>query len=148
MTTTTSHRTNETGTGTATTRMITDPGAAERGRALLAALHGGHAGEALVEEVRAICPDFASMTVEWALGGIMARPGLDLVTRTLVLIASLVTTGHAAPQLRAQIEAALAIGARREQIVETILQLTFYAGGPAVRNALVMAGEIFAATAV
>ena len=85
------------------------------------------------------------MTIEGALGGIMARPGLDLVTRTLVLIASLVTIGHAVPQLRAQIEAALKIGATPEQIVETILQLTFYAGGPAVRNALVLAKDVFAA---
>ena len=42
------------------------------------------------------------MTIGWALGGgVMARPGLDLLTRELLLIASCVTLGHAEPQLRA-----------------------------------------------
>jgi 4-carboxymuconolactone decarboxylase len=105
----------------------------QRGLRLLEKLHGGHAGEAMVAEMRHICPDFADMTVDWALGGVMARPGLDLVTRELVLVASCVTMGHAMPQLRAHAQAALAAGATRQQVVETVLQLIFYAGGPAVR---------------
>ena len=109
----------------------------ERGVRLLERLHGGHAGGAMVAEMAQICPAFADMTIEWALGGVMGRPGLDLPTRQLVLIASCVTLGTAEPQLRAHTEAALSIGVTREQIVETILQLTFYAGGPAVRNSLV-----------
>ncbi len=107
-----------------------------RGTALLEKLHGGHAGEAMVAEMAAICPAFAEMTIDWALGGVMARPALDLASRHLVLIASCVTLGYAMPQLRAHAEAALGIGVTKQQIVETILQLTFYAGGPAVRNAL------------
>lgn len=116
-----------------------------RGLELLEQLHGGHAGEAMVAEMRDVCPFFAEMTVDWAFGGVMARPGLDLVTRQLVLIASCVTLGHAEPQLRAHVEAALAAGATREQITEAILQLTFYAGGPAVRNALVGIRDLLAA---
>src|SRR4051812_5522090 len=106
----------------------------QQGLALLGHLHGRHAGEAIVSEMRDICPFFAEMTIDWALGGIMARPGLDLLTRQLVLVAACVTLGHAEPQLRAHVEAALNAGATKEQITETILQLTFYAGGPAVRN--------------
>ena len=116
----------------------------ETGLALLQRLHGGHAGEAMVAEMAEICPAFADMTIDWALGGIMGRPGLDLVSRQLVLIASCVTLGHAMPQLRAHTEAALNVGATREQIVETILQLTFYAGGPAVRNAFVAIKDLLA----
>ena len=116
----------------------------ERGLALLEKLHGGHAGEAMVAEVAQVCPDFADMSIEWAFGGVMARPGLDLVTRQLVLVASCVTLGHALPQLRAHAEAALEAGATRIQIVETILQLIFYAGGPAVRNALVSLKDVLA----
>ena len=99
----------------------------------------------MVAEMRDICPDFADMTIEWAIGSIMSRPGLDLATRELVLIASCVTMGHAMPQLRAHAEAALQVGASKEQIVETVLQLVFYAGGPAVRNALVLLDEVFKA---
>lgn len=116
-----------------------------RGLELLEQLHGGHAGAAMVEEMRNVCPVFADMTIDWAIGSIMDRPGLDLLTRELVLIASCVTMGHAMPQLRAHAEAALKVGATREQIVETVLQLTFYAGGPAVRNSLVQLEEVFAA---
>ncbi len=108
----------------------------ERGAALLAQLHGGHAGEALVAAQRDVCPDFATMSIEWAMGGVMARPGLDLKTRQLVVIAACVTLGHAQPQLRAHTEAAFAAGATRDEIVEAILQTLFYAGGAAVANAL------------
>jgi len=115
-----------------------------RGLELLEQLHGGHAGEAMVNEMRDICPAFADMTIDWALGGVMARPGLDLLTRHFVIIASCVTLGHAEPQLRAHVEAALNIGATKEQIVESILQLTFYAGGPAVRNSLMSVRDLIA----
>ena len=74
----------------------------------------------------------------------MDRPGLDLATRELILVASCVTMGHAMSQLRAHAEAALKVGATKEQIVETVLQLTFYAGGPAVRNSLVLLKDVFA----
>jgi 4-carboxymuconolactone decarboxylase len=59
------------------------------------------------------------MTVEWALAGVMARSGLDLLTRGFLLIASCVTPGHAMPQLRAHI------------------------GGVATSNALRIAKEVF-----
>lgn len=113
-----------------------------RGNELMQQLHGGESGEQLVRAMQDICPDFATMTIEWALGGIMARPGLDLLTRELLLIASCVTLGHAMPQLRAHIASAIKQGATQQQVVETILQMTFYAGGAAVANALSVAAEV------
>jgi len=115
----------------------------EKGLTLLNHLHGGQAGEQLVDNLKDICPDFVDMTVEWAMQGIMARPGLDLLTREFLLIASCTTLGHAVPQLKAHIDAALKLGATKQQIVEVILQMTFYAGGAAVSNALAYAKEIF-----
>jgi 4-carboxymuconolactone decarboxylase len=112
------------------------------GLELMERLHGGQSGADLVRAVANVCPDFADMTFDWALAGVMARPGLDLLTRELLLIASCTTLGHATPQLRAHIDAARRVGATREQIVETILQMLFYAGGAAVANALVIAGEV------
>lgn len=117
-----------------------------RGLELLDTLHGGHVGAAMVEEMKDICPDFATMTIEWAVAGIMGRPGLDIMTRELLLVASCVTMGTAQPQLRAHMESAAKLGATREQMVETLLTLLFYAGGPAVRNALVLIPEIYAAS--
>lgn len=89
-----------------------------------------------------LCPDFTDISIEWAIGGILARPGLDVKTRELVVIASCVTLGHTVPQLRAHTQAALNAGASREEIIEAILQLLFYAGGAAVRNALVSVRDI------
>lgn len=124
--------------------MNTDTTTYRTGLALLNRLHGGEAGEQLVDRLKDICPDFAVMTIDWALGGIMARPGLDLLTREFLLIASCVTLGHAVPQLRAHIASARKLGATREQIVEVILQMTFYAGGAATSNALRVAQEVLA----
>lgn len=124
-------------------RLPGDPRLRAQGLALLERLHGGGSGEQLVSSLEDVCPDFATMTIEWALAGIMARPGLDLVTRELLLIAACTTLGYADAQLRAHIEAALRIGTRREQIVEAILQMTFYAGGAATSNALRTAGDVF-----
>src|SRR5262245_24001360 len=117
----------------------------EEGLTLLDKLHGGHAGARMVEAMKDICPDFATMTIEWAMSGIMARPGLDLLTREYAIIASCVTLGHATPQLRAHIEAAMGLGATKQQIVEVILSVLFYAGGAAVANALTIAAEAFRA---
>jgi 4-carboxymuconolactone decarboxylase len=113
------------------------------GLTLLNQLHGGQAGEQMVEAMKGICPDFATMTIEWAMAGIMARPGLDLLTREYVVIASCVTLGHAVPQLRAHVASAMKLGATKEQVVEVILQTIFYAGGAAVANALGVANEVF-----
>lgn len=115
----------------------------QKGLALLNQLHGGQAGEQLVNNLQDICPDFVDMTIEWAMQGIMARPGLDLLTREYLLIASCTTLGHTVPQLKAHIDAALKLGASKQQIVEVILQMTFYAGGAAVSNALAHAKEVF-----
>jgi len=126
--------------------METNREAYARGLELMERLHGGHAGEALVKEVSDVCPDFATMTLEWALAGIMARPHLDLLTRQLVVISACVTLGHASPQLAAHLQAALALGASKEQLVEAILQTLFYAGGAATANALRVAKEVFASS--
>ena len=119
----------------------------QKGLALLNQLHGGQAGEQMIEAMKGICPDFATMSIEWAMGGIMARPGLDLLTREYVVIASCVTLGHAVPQLGAHIDAALKLGASKQQIIEVILQTIFYAGGAAVANALKIADGTFKAQA-
>ena len=124
--------------------MHSDPNEHAAGLRLLAKLHGGHAGQALVANLADVCPDFATMTTDWALAGVMARPHLELLTRQYVVIAACVTLGHAKPQLHAHLEAALGLGATRVQLVEVILQTLFYAGGAATANALAVAKEVFA----
>lgn len=84
------------------------------------------------------------MTIEFAFGEIVSRPGIDLKTRELVTIASCVTlSGTPCPSLKAHIEAALKVGATKTEIVEVILQMALYAGFAAATNAMFVAKEIF-----
>ena len=114
----------------------------DRGLDLLKKLHGGHAGEAIVDGLKNICPDYATMTIEWGFGSIFSRDGLDIKTRELAIIASCVTLGNAVPQLLAHIEAAFNVGASKREVIEVILQTALYAGFPAVTNALFAAKEL------
>jgi len=109
------------------------------GMELLKELHGGHAGEQIINQLQDICPDYATMTIEWAFGSILSRSGLDIKTRELAIIASCVTMGNTVPQLLAHIEAALNVGATKQEIIEVILQTALYAGFPATTNALLQA---------
>lgn len=99
------------------------------------------AGGAIPAEMADISPAFSDMTIDWALGGVLARPGLDLRTRELVLVAACTTLGNAVPQAVAHAQAAIAARATREEVVETVLQMTFYASGPAIRSVLLALKE-------
>lgn len=65
-------------------QLRSDPQTHRQGMELISRLHGGHSGEQLVASLQRICPDFATMTIEWAMAGIMARSGLDLKVRQLL----------------------------------------------------------------
>jgi 4-carboxymuconolactone decarboxylase len=114
-----------------------------RGLQLFSRLHGNHSGQQLAQSREDICPDLITMTMSWAFAGILDRPGLDLATRELIIIASCVTMGSALPQVRAHTHAALEAGATQEQIVEAVLQTMFYAGGANVNNAMGVVSEVF-----
>ncbi|MCL9783611.1 carboxymuconolactone decarboxylase family protein [Vibrio sp. S4M6] len=115
----------------------------ELGQKTLKAIHGGHVGEAMVNELSEVCPEFVDMTIEWGFGEIASRTGIDLKTRELVIIASCVTLGHAMPQLAAHIEAALKVGCTKQEIVEVLLQMGIYAGMANASNAFRVAKDVF-----
>ncbi len=91
-----------------------------------------------------IAPDMAKYIVEFPFGDIYSRPGLDLKTRELITIASLVTQGNAEPQLKAHIENAISVGCSKKEIVEVIIQMIVYAGFPSAINGLFAAQDVFA----
>ncbi|MEX0495567.1 4-carboxymuconolactone decarboxylase [Raoultella ornithinolytica] len=104
----------------------------------------GKGGEAVVNSLSDIAPDFARYLVEFPFGDIYARPGLDLRSREIATIAALTAMGNAAPQLKVHIAAGLHVGLTQEEIVETIMQMAVYAGFPAALNGLFAAKEVFA----
>ena len=102
------------------------------------------AGEKVIETLKDIAPDFANYLLEFPFGDIYSRPGLDLKSREIAVIAALTAMGNAAPQLKAHIEGALNVGCTREEVVEVIMQMAVYAGFPAALNGLSAAKEVFA----
>ena len=105
----------------------------------------GSGGEAVVNSLRDIAPDFARYLIEFPFGDIYARPGLDLRSREIATIAALTALGNAAPQLKVHIAAGLNVGLTQEEITEVIMQMAVYAGFPAALNGLFAAKAVFAA---
>lgn len=105
----------------------------------------GKGGEAVVNSLKDIAPDFARYLLEFPFGDIYARPGLDLRSREIATVAALTAMGNAAPQLKVHITAALHVGLTQEEIIEVIMQMAVYAGFPAALNGLFAAKEVFAA---
>jgi alkylhydroperoxidase/carboxymuconolactone decarboxylase family protein YurZ len=91
-------------------------------------------------------PAFRDFIEGFVFGEVWSRPGLDLRTRSLCTIATLTTLGRL-NQLESHIVGALANGASQEEIIETMLHTTVYAGFPAAWDALVVARRVFAKTA-
>jgi 4-carboxymuconolactone decarboxylase len=100
-------------------------------------------GERVVESLKDIAPDLARYVIEFAFGDIYSRPGLDVRSREIAVIAALTALGSALPQLKMHINAALNVGLSREEIVEIIMQMSVYAGFPAALNAMAAAAEAF-----
>lgn len=96
----------------------------------------GHPAEQLTSRVAEIAPDFARMTIEFPFGDLYAREAVDLRTREIAAVAALAAIGHAAPQLRVHVAAALNLGCTREEITEILMQTAVYAGFPAALNSL------------
>lgn len=114
----------------------------QRGLAKLKEIDG-EAGERVVESLAGIAPDFARYLVEFPFGDIYSRPGLDLKSREIAVVAALTALGNAAPQLKVHVKGALNVGASRTEIIETIMQMAVYAGFPAALNGLAVAREVF-----
>jgi len=77
---------------------------------------------------------------------VYSRPGLDLKSRELATVAALTAMANAAPQLKVHIHGAMNVGASRQEILEVIIPMAVYAGGPAALNGLFAARDVFQRT--
>ena len=114
----------------------------ERGAAMLERVDGA-TGVAVVGTLAKSFPDFAAYILEYPFGDIYSRPGLGLREREIATVAALTAMGNAAPQLRVHIHAALHVGCTPQEIVETVMQMSVYAGFPAALNGLAAVQEVF-----
>jgi len=114
-----------------------------RGLAKLNEIDGAQ-GQRVVDSLKDIAPDFARYLIEFPFGDIYSRPGLDLKSREIAVVAALTALGNAAPQLKVHVHGALNVGCTKEEIVEVMMQTAVYAGFPAALNGLFAAKEVFA----
>ncbi len=105
-----------------------------RARALarLAELNDEPGGDAFLARMGAL----GDWIVDWAFGDVHTRPGLAARERELIIVAVLASLGSSDPQVRAHIRALRAIDVPWNEIEETILQITPYAGIPRAVNAI------------
>ncbi|HCQ65029.1 MAG TPA: 4-carboxymuconolactone decarboxylase [Rhodobacteraceae bacterium] len=114
----------------------------ERGKRLLAEIDG-EAGQAVIDSLDGIAPDFAELLFEFPFGDVYARPGLGLREREIATISALTAMGNARPQLEVHIQAGLNVGLTRHEITEVLIQMSVYAGFPAALNGVAAAKAVF-----
>lgn len=88
----------------------------ERGEGVCATVYGEAYGR-LRQNIQRFHPDLDRWMVIEGYGKVLGRPGLDLVVRELLIVATLVVEGPPARrQLRSHLQGALNAGAEREQV--------------------------------
>ncbi len=93
--------------------------------------------DVLEERYGDLLPGMADTVIDMAYDRFYARPGLDLKSRYIAIIAALSAMGaQTAPQLRINIESGLKVGLSEIEVAEVIWQMALYGGLPAAINAL------------
>lgn len=114
----------------------------KRGLAALAKLTNADPAQ-VTAPLRAISPDLARWTVEFAYGDLLFRDGLDSRAKQIAIVSMLATAGNRQDALRQNIEGALNEGVKREELIEVLIQLSIYVGFPAALNAFTLANAVF-----
>ena len=89
-----------------------------------------------------IAPALAEYTDKMLFGDVWKRPGLSPRDRSLVTVASLVAL-YRINELPFHLKRALENGVTRDELVEAITHLAFYAGWPTASTALPIAKRVF-----
>ncbi len=91
----------------------------------------------------ALWPTMPKEVMEMMFGNTVNKDGLDAKTRLLLTLAGLTCQGAQADSaVRQTVRHALEAGAKKQEVVETIGQMSVFAGIPAMTRALDLAQEI------
>jgi len=90
-----------------------------------------------------VAPKLAQLTDDVLFGDVWARPGLSPRDRSLVTVSALIAMNRP-DQLRSHMARARDNGVSKDELVETLTQLAFYAGWPSAVTAAGVAREVFA----
>ncbi|HEX8960083.1 MAG TPA: carboxymuconolactone decarboxylase family protein [Geobacteraceae bacterium] len=90
-----------------------------------------------------IAPKLAELTDDVLFGDVWERKELSKRDRSLITVAALVAMNRP-EQLRFHLDKALDNGVTKEELIEVVTHLAFYAGWPNAMTAIVTAREQFA----
>jgi 4-carboxymuconolactone decarboxylase len=90
-----------------------------------------------------IAPALDEYTREVLFGDVWKRPGLSPRDRSLVTVATLVAL-YRANELPFHLAKALENGVTKDELIELITHLAFYAGWPTANTAVTVARKVFA----
>ncbi len=93
--------------------------------------------------MREVAPALADYTENVILRGVWERPGLSPRDRSLITVATLVAL-YRTNELPFHLKKALRNGVSRDELVELITHLAFYAGWPTASTAVTIAERVFA----
>jgi 4-carboxymuconolactone decarboxylase len=89
-----------------------------------------------------IAPKFAEITDEVLFGDVWARPELSPRDRSLITVVTLIAL-YRTNEMPYHMKKALENGLRREELIELITHVAFYAGWPAANTAVALAKRVF-----
>jgi len=89
-----------------------------------------------------IAPALAQYTDEVLFGDVWRRPGLSPRDRSLITVATLVAL-YRTNELPFHLGRALENGVTRDELIELVTHLAFYAGWPAANTAVGVARKVF-----
>lgn len=84
----------------------------ERGTQQLDKMKGNNV-DLVFPSLKDVAPDLVRLTIEFAYGDVLGRPGLSLKSRQVATVAALTALGNAPLQLNAHINMALNVGCSR-----------------------------------
>ena len=89
-----------------------------------------------------VAPALAELTDTVLFGDVWQRPGLGLRDRSLITVASLIST-YRTNEMPFHLKRALENGVTKDELIETITHLAFYSGWPTASTALGIARRVF-----
>ena len=92
-----------------------------------------------------VAPKLVELTDEVLFGDIWERPGLSKRDRSLITVATLVAL-YRSNELPFHLARALENGVTREELIEAITHLAFYAGWPNAMTAMTVMKDVLAKT--
>ena len=87
-------------------------------------------------------PKLADLTDEVLFGDVWEREGLSKRDRSLSTVSALIAMNRP-DQLRFHLNFAVQNGVKKEELIEVITHLAFYAGWPSAMSAIMIAKEMF-----